>query len=694
MIELLSPAGSPESVIAAVQNGADAVYLGLGNFNARRGAKNFTDEEFIKAARYCRVRGCKVYVTLNTLVGDREMRDAVEIARLASDEGADGLIVQDLGMAAAIRRALPDIPLHASTQMSIHNLAGVEAAAEMGMTRAVLARELSLEQIRFITSHASIETEVFVHGALCFCHSGQCYMSALIGRRSGNRGACAQPCRMQYSLGGRMDDYPLSLKDNCLVDRLQELEEAGVACLKIEGRMKRPEYTAVVTEIYAKALKEHRKPTRAEMERLEQVFSRDGFTQGYFNGDKKDMFGVRGESDREAERIFTAARRAYAEGEARRVPVHFYTMCRKDEPIRAVVFDDEGHKCAAEGPVPEEAKRQGLTETYLTDQMIKTGGTPYQVIENRARVDKGLFLPASAINDLRRKLISQLSEIRSEAPHRRAFSLPPMPRGMQAVGDPVRIYQIRTADQLSEDLAELRPDYLYVPVLTMAQDFSLIEPFRGKGTVPVAVLPRIVTDDQLPVIYRALEKLFSLGVNEALIGNLGQIVMARKAGMKIRGDFGLNMFNSWSLDVLREAGFLSATASFELRLSQIRDLSKPLPVEAIVYGRLPLMISDQCVIKNSAGRCSCQNPAQMSDRMGSVFPVVQEFGCRNVIYNAHKLYLADKQEDICSAGLWGARLMFTTETARECVEVAKGYMGQSNYKPNVLTRGLYYRGVD
>ncbi len=694
MIELLSPAGSPESVIAAVQNGADAVYLGLGNFNARRGAKNFTDEEFAKAARYCRVRGCKVYVTLNTLVGDREMRDVVEAARLASDEGADGLIVQDLGMAAAIRRALPDIPLHASTQMSIHNLAGVEAAAEMGMTRAVLARELSLEQIKFITQHASIETEVFVHGALCFCHSGQCYMSALIGRRSGNRGACAQPCRMQYSLGGRMDDYPLSLKDNCLVDRLQELEDAGVACLKIEGRMKRPEYTAIVTEIYAKALKEHRKPTRAEMERLEQVFSRDGFTQGYFNGDKKDMFGVRGETDRETEKLFTAARRQYAEGEARRVPIHFYTMCKKDEPIRAVVFDDEGHKCAAEGPVPEEAKRQGLTETYLTDQMIKTGGTPYQVIENRARVDKGLFLPASAINDLRRKLISELSEARAEAPQRRTFSLPPMPKGMQAVGDPVRIYQVRTADQLSEDLAALKPDYLYAPVLTMAQDFSLIEPFRAQGTVPVAVLPRIITDDQLPVIYRALEKLFSLGINEALIGNLGQIVMARKAGMKIRGDFGLNMFNSWSLEVLREAGFLSATASFELRLSQIRDLAKPLPVEAIVYGRLPLMVSDQCVIKNSAGRCSCQNPAQMSDRMGSVFPVVQEFGCRNVIYNAHKLYLADKQEDICAAGLWGARLMFTTETARECVEVAKGYMGQSNYKPNVLTRGLYYRGVD
>ena len=694
MIELLSPAGSPESVIAAVQNGADAVYLGLGDFNARRGAKNFTDEEFRKAMRYCRVRGCKVYVTLNTLVGDREMQAAVDAARLASDEGADGLIVQDLGMSAAIRRALPDIPLHASTQMSIHNLAGVEAAAEIGMTRAVLARELSLEQIRFITQHASIETEVFVHGALCFCHSGQCYMSALIGRRSGNRGACAQPCRMQYSLGGRMDDYPLSLKDNCLVDRLQELEDAGVASLKIEGRMKRPEYTAIVTQIYAKALKEHRKPTREEMNTLEQAFSRDGFTQGYLNGDRKDMFGVRGEPERETEKLFNAARRNYAEGEARRVPVHFYTVCETDQPIRAIAFDDDGHRAIAEGPVPEEAKRQGLTETYLTDQMIKTGGTPYQVVENRAKVDRGLFLPAAAINELRRKLISQLSEARSEAPTRRSLAMPPPPRDEQVYIDPVRIYQVRTADQLSEELAELKPDYLYVPAMVMADDYELIRPFVDRGTRPVAVLPRIITDDQLPIVYRALEKLFSFGVNEALIGNLGQIVLARQAGMKVRGDFGLNMFNSYSLDVLREAGFLSATASFELRLSQIRDLRKPLPVEAIVYGRLPLMISDQCIIKNSAGRCSCQNPAQLSDRMGSVFPVVQDFGCRNVIYNAHKLYLADKQEDIFAAGLWGARLMFTTETQRECIEVAKGYMGQSNYRPNILTRGLYYRGVD
>ena len=282
MTELLSPAGSPEAVIAAVQNGADAVYLGLGDFNARRGAKNFTEEEFEKAVRYCRIRGCRVYVTLNTLVDDRETEEAVAQARLASSLGADGLIVQDLGLVRALRAALPDMPLHASTQMSIHNLAGVEAAAELGLTRAVLARELSIDQIRYITSHASIETEVFVHGALCFCHSGQCYMSALIGRRSGNRGMCAQPCRMAYSLGGRMDDYPLSLKDNCLVEKLSELEDAGVACLKIEGRMKRPEYTALVTGVYAKVLHERRAPTQDELNTLESAFSRDGFTQGYY----------------------------------------------------------------------------------------------------------------------------------------------------------------------------------------------------------------------------------------------------------------------------------------------------------------------------------------------------------------------------------------------------------------------------
>ena len=694
MIELLSPAGSPEAVIAAVQNGADAVYLGMDQFNARRSAKNFTDEEFEKAMRYCRIRGCKVYVVLNTLVNDREIESAVESAALASALGADGLIVQDLGLVKAIRHALPDIPIHASTQMSLHNLAGVEAAAEMGITRAVLARELSLEQIKFISKNASIETEVFVHGAFCFCHSGQCYMSSLIGRRSGNRGMCAQPCRLQYSLGGRMDDYPLSLKDNCLVDYVRELEEAGVACLKIEGRMKRPEYSAIVTGIYSKAIKEQRRPTKEEMEMLEKAFSRQGFTQGYFTGNKTDMFGIRGEADKETEKIFTATRKAYADGEMRRVDVHFYTVAEKGQKIKAIAFDNDGNKAIAYGPVPEKANRQGITDSYLTEQMFKTGGTPYNCVENKAMADPGLYLPASEINELRRNLVSQLSEQRATPPKRRRGPMPPRPKNVPTITDPKVIFQVRTEDQLTEELAALKPAYIYVPALVMAEHFDKMAPFIANGTVPVAVLPRVITDDQAREVHTALEKLFDLGVNEALVGNLGHVFMARGVGMKIRGDFGLNCFNSHTLDVLSNAGFLSATASFELRIAQVKDLAKPLDTELIVYGRLPLMVSDQCIIKNSSGRCSCQTPGQLSDRMGSVFPVVKEFGCRNVIYNAHKLYLADKQEDLFSAGLWALRLMFTTESARECVEVAKGHLGLSDYKPSVLTRGLYYRGVD
>ena len=694
MLELLSPAGSPEAVIAAVQNGADAIYMGMGNFNARRGAKNFTDEEFEKAVSYCRVRGCKVYVTLNTLVGDREMEAAVAAARLASQKGADAILVQDLGLVKVIRQALPDIPIHASTQMSIHNLAGVEAAAEMGLTRAVLARELSLEQIKFISKHASIETEVFVHGALCFCHSGQCYMSSLIGRRSGNRGMCAQPCRMQYSLGGRTDDYPMSLKDNCLVDRLQEIEEAGVKCVKIEGRMKRPEYTAIVTKIYSKAIKEQRQPTPEEMSSLEKAFSRQGFTQGYFDGDKKDMFGTRQDSDRDSEKMFTLARRAYAEGEMRRVPIHFYTVAEKGQPITGIAFDDDGNRAVAYGAVPERAKGQGLTDAYLTEQMFKTGGTPYNCVENKAKAEPGLYLPAAEINELRRKLVAELSHQRAIPPQRRLGSMPQRPKSKSVVTDPAMIFQVLTEEQLSPDLASMKPKYIYVPLMVMADHFDKVSLFMEKGAVPVAVLPRVITDNEIKGVYNALTKVFDLGVNEALVGNLGHAMLARQAGMKLRGDFGLNCFNSLTMDVLQQAGFISATASFELRLAQIKDLAKPIDTEIIIYGRLPLMVSDQCIIRHSAGRCNCQTPVQMSDRMGSVFPVVKEFGCRNVIYNAHKLYLADKKEDLFSAGLWGLRMMFTTESPRECVEVVKGHMGLSDYKPNVLTRGLYYRGVD
>ena len=694
MLELLSPAGSPEAVVAAVQNGADAVYMGLGNFNARRGAKNFTDDEFVKSVRYCRIRGCKVYVTLNTLVSDREIAEVTRCARLASKVGADGIIIQDLGLIKVLKSAVPDMPLHGSTQMSVHNLAGVEACAQMGLKRVVLARELSFEQIKYITENASIETEIFAHGALCFCHSGQCYMSALIGRRSGNRGMCAQPCRMQYSLGGRMDDYPMSLKDNCLVESLDEIEKAGVACVKIEGRMKRPEYTAVVTKIYSDVIKNKRKPTQVEIDTLKNAFSRDGFTRGYFDGNKEDMFGVRDENAEVPVRLFSDARKEYSENEVRRVPIHFYTVCQKDKNIAAIAFDDDGNKASAIGPVPEEAKTRGLSEMYITDQMYKTGGTPYNVVENRAKCDAGLYLSASDINNLRRELIEKITASRSADIKYTNGSIPPMPKGEKIKDKPKLIFSVRTEEQICSELAELNPDYLYAPFDLLNQSFDLTEPFRERGTKLVCSLPRVITDDECPQVMKTLDELKEKGVDEAICGNLGHIYLARRSSMDVRGDFGFNVFNSYSLDVLKSAGLKSATASFELRIPQIRDLSKSIDTEMIIYGRLPLMVSDQCIIKNSSGRCSCGQVVQMSDRMGSVFPVVKEFGCRNTIYNAYKLYLADKTEDYLACNLWGVRMLFTTESARECAEVAKGYLGLSDYKPNVLTRGLYFRGVD
>ena len=695
MLELLAPAGSPDAVIAAVQNGADAVYLGFGAHNARRGANNFTEEEFIKAVRYCHIRGCKVYVTMNTLIADREMDAALDLARKASKYGADALLVQDLGLVRVLREAVPDLPLHASTQMSIHNLAGVEAAAELGCTRAVLSRELSLEQIREISRHASIETEVFVHGALCFCYSGQCYMSALIGRRSGNRGMCAQPCRLQYSMGGRMDEYPLSLKDNCLVDHLRALEDAGVACVKIEGRMKRPEYVAVVTDVYSRCIQDERRPTAGEMERLETAFSRQGFTQGYFLGQKgPDMLGRRDADDKSADRLFASARRAYGEGERRRLGVKFYVVLEAGQPIRAAAEDVDGVHAVVSGPVPEPALRASLTEASLAEQFSKTGGTPYYALDIQVKADSGLFLPASAVNDLRRRLITELKEARAKNPERRSLEPPAPPEGHNYQTDPVRIYQVLSAEQLTEELAALAPDYLYVPVEVISDSPERLEPFQRRGVKLVAVLPRVVTDDQNLELEDMLRVAAENGVEEALIGNLGHILPARKAGMRLRGDFGLNVFNSHTEEMLRHTGMLSVTASFELRMAQIRDLQKSVDTEMIVYGRLPCMITEQCAIKNSAGRCNCHIPNQLVDRRGSAFPVVRAFGCRNVIYNAYKLYLGDKQDDYSTAGLWGARLLFTTETPAECVAVARSYLGQTDYKPNGLTRGLYYRGVE
>jgi putative protease len=696
MLEILSPAGSPEGVIAAVQNGADAIYVGLGDFNARKNAKNFTAEEFRKAAEYCRARGVKVYVAFNTLVSDRELGALADQAKLACRHGADAFIVQDLGAMRALRQTAPEIPVHASTQMTIHNLEGVRLAAAMGISRVVLARELPRDEIAYICKNAPIETEIFIHGALCMSYSGQCYMSSVIGRRSGNRGLCAQPCRLNYATGGHDAEYLLSLKDNCLIDYIEELEKLGVTSLKIEGRMRRPEYTAIVTGIYSRAVKDKKNPSAEDMRALQSAFSRQGFTDGYFADNKgSGMFGVREEENKAEQVIFSTARKNYLSGEFQRVPVRFVGVVRQGEPSKLAAADDSGNRVATEGPMPEPAFHREITATNLQTQLHKTGGTPFYCVGVRSAVDSGLSLPASAINEMRRDLLAELLEKRKVLPPRKEGEFVPGYRLLNREDKPILTVSVMKHAQLSREMAALKPRVLYVPAEELPKDKEALAPFLEDKDISVVVrLPRIIFDSERNEVTALLGAARDLGVREALIGNVGHLQFVKALGFEARGDFGLNIYNSQSLKVLKDLGLLSATLSFELRVEQIRDISKTLDTELIVYGRLPLMLTENCIIKTSMGVCACDNFSGLTDRQGAQFPVAQEYKCRNVVLNSKKLFLADRKDVTSALGLWAERLMFTTENAHECVAVMKRYMGQGDYAPGTFTRGLYFRGVE
>lgn len=379
--ELLSPAGSPESLRAAVQNGAGAVYLGWGDFNARRNAKNFTDQEFSAALVYCHERGVRVFLTLNTLLTDRELPRALETARTACRLGVDAVLVQDWGLFELLRKSLPDLPLHASTQMSLFTTGGANEIAALGCERVVIARECSREETAAICRDCPAEVEAFVHGALCMCYSGQCAMSAALGGRSGNRGTCAQPCRLPYGVDQKAGrGHPLSLKDSCLAGALSGMEDMGLSCLKLEGRMKRPEYVAVVTGIYSRLLEERRGPTAQERAALEQAFSREGFTDWYWQGKKGPaMFGSRPEGAADPKELFQAAKAAYEKDGLRTVPVRFSCRIAAGLPVTLTAEDPEGHAVTVSGPIPEAAGRRGVTAEEIAARLKKTGGTAYQI---------------------------------------------------------------------------------------------------------------------------------------------------------------------------------------------------------------------------------------------------------------------------------------------------------------------------
>ena len=694
-MELLAPAGSMEALRAAVCNGADAVYLGADTFNARINARNFSAADLQEAVVYCHVRGVKVHLTLNTLVLDREMPRAAELIRLAASCGVDAFIVQDLGMVSLCRQLAPDVPIHASTQMSIHSLEGVLEAAALGCSRVVLARELPAEEIAHICKKSPVEIEVFVHGALCMCYSGQCYLSSVIGRRSGNRGQCAQPCRLPYGYG-RFEStrYPLSLKDNCLAGELDELRRMGVASIKIEGRMKRPEYVAIVTRAYRTVLNGG-KLMPSDLQELETAFSRQGFTDGYFRGQTgSDMFGRRQEGEDTAD-LFASARATYEQGEPQRIGVRFYAMIRRGEPAQLAVEDPDGNLCRTRGPVPEQAVYRSLTPQDLEQQLKKTGGTPYLCTAVRSSLDPDLMLPASAINAMRRDVIAELTAKRGRAAPARLNAYDEPPRYDGIAGEPQLTIAVRTAGQITSRMLSMKPTVLYVPLSELAEHPDLPQRVSVE-TQLAAILPRVIWSGELIPVARQLRTVYEMGVRQVLAGNLGQLHIARAAGFAVRGDFGLNIVNSRAMRYLREQGLDSQLLSFELTLPQIRDISKAVPAELLIYGRLPLMLMENCVMKNRTGICACQTgTVRLVDRVGEEFPIVKDPGtCRNVLLNGKKLYLLDKKDALRGMGLWALRLQFTTENPGEIDKVLMDYQGRAVFDAGSYTRGLYSRGVE
>ena len=693
MMELLSPAGGYDALVAAVQSGADAVYMGFGAFNARRSAKNFTDEDFASAVRYCHLRGVRVFLTLNTLVTDRELPQAAEALRNASRMGVDAVLVQDWGLLTLAREIVPDLPIHASTQMSLFTLGGANEAAALGMERVVLARELCRDDIAEICKGCCAEIEIFGHGALCMCYSGQCEMSAVLGQRSGNRGACAQPCRLPYGVNAPCrNGYPLSLKDANLSACLQDMERIGVDCLKIEGRMKRPEYVAVVTGIYRRLLDERRQPTAAEGAALERAFSRSGFTDGYWRGKKgKAMFGTRPENAPEPKELFTKARAQYENGrENRKIPVILHLIVRRGEPVRL------GGSCAihggvtiamAQGDAPEEARNRAVTVEELRQRLSKTGGTVFTADSVEIELDEGLMVSASVINSLRREVLDELAARREDIPARRELPASPLPDAPEPPQEMVFTVSVSRARQVTAELLAEKPAIVYVP----AEELDGLEPTGLHGETELcAVLPRVFrTADEQPL--RAMLERHP-EVTSVAIGNLGHLPIVRGLDRTLRGDFGLNVYNSRAVKFWRDKGLSSVTVSFELRWQQVRDLAKYADCEGIVYGRLPLMITENCVTKNNVG-CAHGAGSVLTDRTGAQFPVQCAYGCRCEIENGKVLVLADKPE-VFRCGLRYGRLRFTTESPEACAAILRAHKAGNVTAGEDATRGLFYRGVE
>ncbi len=650
-IELLSPAKDIECGMAAINHGADAIYIGAQKFGARAAAGNSTSD-IEKLAKYAHKYNANVYVTVNTILKDSEIEDARQLITELYEAGADALIVQDLGLVRQILQQIPDLMLHASTQLTVHNLDGILFAQQMGFDRVVLSREVSRKELEYMALRSPLELEIFGHGALCMCYSGQCYMSSLIGNRSGNRGECAQPCRLPYQ-----DGYRLSLKDLCLLKYYNELEKMGIASLKIEGRMKSPEYVASITGAYA-AAKRGEAYTPEKEEYLAGVFSRSGFTDGYYTDQiGPSMFGTRSETVNKVD-----------------LPIKEYPRLSLDVSIHPT---EDGLLCtarcgsySAEGILPvSEARSRATEESEIQDAFGALGNTAYYLNSFAADLPENSFVPVSAVKSLRRDLIDRLTQMRCLVSH----SWKELP----VTYEPCKPFSGRREgfflhpDRIPQ---KVDLDFLWLPLTAIQECPKIVSRYSDRIGF---VLPRILRADEKQQAERLVSAWKEAGVFDALCGNVGHLPFCFAHGLTPHGDFGLNVYNPVTRDELLKRGCKDVTLSFELNGAQLRDMTTP-RTGMIVYGRLPFMIFRNCLKKHHG------KEERLTDRIGKEFLLTCSFGCRNELWNADPLWLADKPIE----GLGFQRFLFTDETPEQITEVLSAYR-QGRVPASGMTRGRF-----
>ena len=687
-IEVLAPAGSPEALTAAVRCGAAAVYLGVGAFNARQGARNFTAEELPEIVTYCHSHGTAVHLALNTLLREDELSAAVELALAACEAGVDALIIQDLGLARQLKAIMPAMPLHASTQLSCHTPAGVKLLRDAGFSRVVLSREMSREEIAACTD-LGVELEVFVHGALCMSVSGQCYFSAMLGGRSGNRGQCAQTCRLPFAPTGEKprpsapEQAALSLRDQCLVEYVAELKAMGITSLKIEGRMKRPEYVAAATAVYTAAARREAIPPEM-LDNLRRVFSRTGFTDGYYTRRLGgEMFGIRRKEDvTAAAGILGELKRTYNRENPRFALDMTFSATTRGISLTAKAAEET---VTVTGPAAQPAEHRPLDEERAIQQLSKTGGTPFAVADIQVSLEPGTTLPAAQLNALRRdaleQLLARLGQTRPIPFDRNA--LPPVLATQPSATAPRRYVRLANHQQWSGNRQ------VELVILPLATSLDKLKAILATGQAVGVEIPRGMFGTEQAVA-AALNKAAEAGVTAALCGNVGAIALSKAAGLIPIGGFGLNLFNREAVAFCRELGVGQATLSMELTFPQITALlPASLPVGLLIYGHQPLMLTRNCPRQAAQGSCEDCHSQGITDRTGTVFPVMCQGGCSEVL-NSVPLYWGDKLREVPAVDFH--LYHFTTETAQEVEAILTAY-AQGSPPPPAITRGLYRRGV-